>query len=475
MTKYTPISRQSIQTIGANFDRAITTDLENWLINPQRKPLILRGARQVGKSTLVKIFASKMERRLIELNLEKKPKIAKIFEQIDAERILKDIEIELDIQINPKKDLFFIDEIQVSPKALTSLRYFKEDISQLPVIAAGSLLDFALTQESISMPVGRISFAFVNPMTFEEFLEATEKTKLLNELKTFEWGKHLSETVHSHLLEQVELYLKLGGMPEVLQTFLASSDFTEARTIQEDILSTYREDFSKYASGKDLLLLQRLFDSFAGILGNKVKYAQLSRDESARDIRRALDLLVQARVLARVPHSNCGGLPLALEQSDTVYKLYHLDVGLMNAQLGTPAGGRHQSPAILTQLLGIQAEQMIYQNLRAQQRKQDSKIYYWLRERKTQNAELDFVLENEGQMLPIEVKSGAAGSMRSLFQFIAKTQVKKALRFDLNLPSIQDIKTEVITSSEKQSIKFKLYSLPLYLVGQYARLIGNAV
>ncbi len=461
-------------TFGMSLERKITEDLDEWLSNKAKKPLVLRGARQVGKSTLVRILAQKKGRRLIELNLEKKPKLAKIFEQIDAEQILGDLSIELDLAVDPKRDLLFIDEIQACPKALTSLRYFYEDHPGLPVIAAGSLLDFALTEEKVSMPVGRISYAFVNPMTFEEFLSAAGKPRLLREIQEFEWDKKISETAHRHLLEQLEIYARVGGMPEVVQTYLATSDLSRVRGIQEEILATYRDDFGKYASGRTLLLLQRLYDGMSAVLGQKIKYAQLSREDHSRDIRAVIELLVQARILGRVSHSDCDGVPLALHQSDSIYKLYHLDVGLMNAQLGVPMRKGvlqdDQRSPVLGQWLGVQAEQIVYQNLKASQSKQDLKIYYWLREGKSQNAEVDFVLEAGGDLLPVEVKSGASGSLRSLFQLVARQKMKKALRFDLNLPSTQNIQTEVITAAGGESIKFRLLSLPLYLVGQYQRL-----
>ncbi|MGK5089300.1 ATP-binding protein, partial [Bdellovibrionota bacterium FG-2] len=402
--------------------------------------------------------------------LEKKSKLAKIFEQIDAEKILRDIAVELDIEINTKRDLIFIDEIQACPQALTSLGYFYEDVPGLPVIAAGSLLDFALTEEKVSMPVGRMSYAFVNPLSFEEFLEGLGKVRLLAEIRNFEWGKQISETVHLHLLEHLESYLQVGGMPEAVQTFLSTADLRQVRTIQEEILTTYRDDFGKYASGRALLLLQRLFDGMSAVLGRKIRYVQLSRDDHSRDLRAVIDLLVQARVFGKVSHTDCVGVPLALHQSDSIYKLYHLDVGLMNAQLGTPVLQGKPGAALLGQLLGVQAEQMIYQNLKASLHKQDLRINYWLREGKSQNAEVDFVLEEGGHILPIEVKSGASGSLRSLFQLVAKSKVKTALRFDVNLPSIQKIQTDVITPGGKQSVKFRLLSLPLYLVGQYSRL-----
>lgn len=459
------------------FERSILLNLSQWLNSSPRKPLVLRGARQVGKSTLVRSFCKLEKRNLFEVNLEQEHSLQKSFDSLKPAQILNELEFHFDRSIDPDRSLLFLDEIQTTPQAIVALRYFYEQMPNLPVIAAGSLLDFMLTQEKVSMPVGRIDYGFVSPLSFEEFLNAKQERKLLSLIQSFQIEDSFPQTAHDQLCQLLREYFFVGGMPEAVQVYFKHNDEKKVRQVHASILNTYRDDFRKYGSGQSLLRLQRIFDRLPGIIGRKIKYTEISREDQSKEIRSSIELLHQARVLRKVNHSACSGLPLAYQADDLVYKIYFLDIGLLNHQLGVDwqilrkADQSQLLSPLLTQ--GMQAEQFIFQNLNLGTFNEDASIYYWLREGKATNAELDFVIGFQGQILPIEVKSGKSGSLRSLHQFISEKKCLLAIRFDFNLPSLQRVHHKVVGSRGVTSVSFQLLSLPLYLVGQLQRVVTD--
>jgi len=446
--------------------------LSGWLEGKRRRPLVIRGARQVGKSTLVRDFAARSGRLLHEVNLEKNTFLDKTFASLDLEVILREISGLLGRPIrNDTTDILFLDEIQATPNALPALRYFHEERPGLPVVAAGSLLEFALSEHTFSMPVGRIQYMHMGPLAFEEYLLARDPT-LQEPLREYEWGDPFAESVHRRLVDRLREFLFVGGMPEAVAAYLDDLQLADVGPLQSLILNAYADDFPKYASGKALARLHTIFDYVPRGVGRKMKYSAISRDERARELRHAAELLSKARVMSQVFHSACNGLPLFAEADAFTYKPLFLDVGLMNRHCGLDwlAFSRLSDQALVNE--GAVAEQFIGQHLL-----QSSEVFelprlcYWLREGKSTNAEVDYVLSQGDLIVPVEVKAGKSGTLRSLFQFALAKDANVAVRFDLNPPSAQWIEHQARCADGSERVRLLLLSLPLYMVGQIRRLL----
>ncbi|MBT3602465.1 MAG: ATP-binding protein [Candidatus Latescibacteria bacterium] len=442
--------------------------LYRWYNSPHRKPLVIRGARQVGKSTLVRQFAQKNQLTLNEINLERHLQLDAIFATLDVQRILREMEGLLGRFVDESNSVLFLDEIQATPHALQALRYLYEERPQLSVVAAGSLLEFALAEKTFSMPVGRIEYLHLGPMSFEEYLLEID-APLLPYLTTCEPAAPIPTTVHTRLLQRQREYMLVGGMPEAVLVFSQRSAFTDVADVQRAIMDTYQDDFAKYGSRSALLRLQTLFNYVPRTVGQKMKYSNVSRDENARELRAAIEMLSKARVVSPVLHSHCSGLPLYADVVASTYKLLFLDVGLMNRACGLDwlAISSLDERSFVNE--GAMAEQFIGQHLLYQDEGRESpRLCYWLREQKVKNAEVDYVISRGERIVPIEVKAGKSGSLRSLHQFVLHKHVNLAVRFDLNPISIQRVEHKLDAST---SIAFDLLSAPLYMVGQLGRLI----
>lgn len=439
--------------------------LEHWLQKPNRKPLILRGARQVGKSTLVRLFAEQKALSLAEINLERYPELATTFAGKNPGTILNVLETLPRMPSIEANGLLFLDEIQAVPEAIPALRYFYEDRADLAVLAAGSLLEFALSDHRFSMPVGRVEYLHMGPMTFSEFLKALGENKLLAFINQFELGHEIAPLIHLRLLELLRTYCFVGGMPEAVSVFAQSRRQKDVGDVHHSILDTYREDFPKYIGSRNLGRIQHVFNFAARNIGKKVKYSHFSETDKSATIKSDIELLCMARVISKVVHSHCSGLPLQADVDDKAYKLLFLDVGLMNAVCGL---GWNYFPQLSdTKLVneGSIAEQFIGQHLQhLLAPSHNRELVYWLREGRANNAEVDYVIAIDGNIVAVEVKSGATGSLKSLHQFVAEKRPAVAVRFDAGLPSQQSIKTKVKQENEIQDLAYELISLPLYLV-----------
>ncbi len=448
--------------------------LDKWKNKTKRKPLIIRGARQVGKSTLVRNYCKKQKLNLFELNLERNLKLKSLFESYDLKELLNEIEIICGKRgIFNENSILFLDEIQAIPAAISALRYFYEDFPKLKVLAAGSLLEFVLSKHSFSMPVGRIEYCFMGPMTFEEFLTAKGKKLLLDYLENFDFNSKFSETVHQQLIALQKDYFLVGGMPEAVQLYVSGKSFEEISDVQTSILETYIDDFAKYAKGQALENLQSVFNFVGGNFGQKIKYASINPDVQSRELKYVIRLLQKAKVIFPVYCSMASGLPLSVFKKEKIYKLFFLDIGLANKISGTPNLSIEKTKSIDFINKGAIAEQFIAQHLLAlENENQTPQLFYWLREGKKNNAEVDFVSQINGNIIPIEVKAGAKGSLKSLHRFVFEKNCKTAVRFDLNFPSIQNVETKIINAVDNKTINFKLFSLPIYMVGQLKRLLN---
>jgi uncharacterized protein len=455
--------------------RYVFEEIENWLSSRIPKCLVLRGARQVGKTTAIRNLYSVLrgETGLCELNLERHPGLEEVFSRGDTGLMLE--EIAFTVGRAPRRgDIVFLDEVQSAPSAFSALRYLAEDYSDIRWAAAGSLLDAELRESGAPVPVGRMQYLFMGPLTLEEYLEGMGTLDLeLELLRRWEPGDNFPSAAHRNLCEALRHYLVVGGMPEVTEAWLETGSFDETSRLQASILNTYRDDFAKYASRFDLSLLRNVFDWVPARAGDKVVYSHISRDSRAEKVRRAIEYLTDARVITPAVHTHGNGLPLGAETRPSVYKLYFLDVGLSAHATGISRIDPEQLLSDSFINSGRLAEQFVAQHLLFRKPAWERpSLYYWLREGRSNNAEVDILLEGPQGVVPLEVKAGASGSMKSLLQFVMQKGSPAAVRLDMNPPSLQHVRHRIGTGSGSREVSFDLLSLPLYMVGQIGRLLS---
>ena len=448
--------------------RRALTYLTAWLESPSRKPVVMRGARQVGKTWLVRELAQLHNKNLIELNFERNPQYQTLFESNDPTVILMQISARLNRTINPQTALLFLDEIQVVPVLLSKLRWFAEELPDLPVITAGSLLEFVLDQHEFSMPVGRITYMHLGPLTFEEFLDAYGQKPLLDYVQQFTWGQTIPSALHERLMSLFKEYVIVGGMPAAVYAWVNTQTFKNVDQIHSDLLASYRDDFSKYAGKLSLSKLEEMLIAIPTMLGEKMTFSRVNKDIPAHTLKAALHLLCQARIVHKIGSTAGNGVPLAAEINEKMTKVILLDVGLVSALLNL----RLDYVSALSDLnlinAGGVAEQVVGQLLASIEPFYVSPaLYYWVREQKNSNAEIDYLLQHGRHIIPIEVKSGSTGRLKSLHLFMALKQLTHAVRINADLPSQVDVKIK----THLASIHYQLYSLPFYLTEQIHRLL----
>lgn len=449
--------------------RDALTDLDNWFDRKDRKPLIIRGAHQVGKTSLVRMLAESRCENLVEINFDLNPEKSALFASRDVEQIIRLLEVDLDADILPGKTLLFLDEIQSAPEVIPLLRYFYEKMPALHVIAAGSLLEFVLTEHAFSMPVGRIEYLFMGPMSFSEFLAANGKEKLRGFLADYQLGDPLPQSIHETLLGLLKMYCIVGGMPAAVKAYAQSGDLRLASREQSSILQTYRDDFSKYGNRIDTRLLRTVFTAIPRLVGQKIKYVNIDRNERAKPLADCIDMLEMARVIYGVAHSAGNGIPLGAETNAKDRKPLFLDVGLLCCALGLKATDLHQPESLILVNSGAVAEQFAGQHLLySGESYAEPKLYYWNREQRSSSSEVDYLLVHGSQVVPLEIKAGKVGSLKSLHVFAAEKGSARAVRFNTDIPS-RCMVTSAVAS--KQSEPFELISLPLYLISETNRLL----
>lgn len=445
--------------------------LKAWKSKANRKPLIIRGARQVGKSYLAHGFGTENFHNIAELNFERDMELASLFASKDPKKIIQLLELRLNTSIQAGKTLLFLDEIQSAPSVLSTLRYFHEEMPDLHVMAAGSLLEFALENFEHSMPVGRIEYLHLGPMQFEEYLLAANQRKLVQFLSEFQSGQEIPEAIHKQLMSHFRVFLVIGGMPEAIQAYLSTGSFQAAEEVKHAILATFKDDFGKYGQRVKHHRLQKIFTKLPSLVGAKFKYVHVDRDERAGDLARALDMLCMARVAYRVRHSSANGLPLGAEVKERVFKMLFLDVGLMSSSLGLNLLDFEQAQDVMLVNSGAICEQVVGQHLLYSQAfYREPELYYWAREKANASAELDYILSEGSTILPVEVKAGKSGTLKSLHFFLREKNRAFGIRLNSNIPLIMDTEAAF---SDGMRIPYRLLSLPLYLLGQLRRLSKN--
>lgn len=433
-------------------NRFIFFDLISWKSSRQRKPLLLRGARQVGKTYAVRQFG-KTFKNFVEINFEKKPQFKKIFElDLDPVRIIKEISIAVDTQIIPSETLLFIDEIQEFPLAIIALRYFYEEMPTLHVIGAGSLIDFAIDQ--VGIPVGRINFLYMYPMSFIEFLCASNNKLLAREIIHHEPKDMLSDMIHTKALRLMGEYMALGGMPKVVHEWISNQNLQSCMSLLREIKISYEQDFAKYARKNQIKYLELLFKNIPSLICQSFKYAQVDPNYKKRELEPALWLLEKAGIVHQVIQTAANGIPLGAELNLHKFKLLMLDVGLNQTLLGLQLKEWFIDPIPNFVNKGNLVENFIGQELLAYSDPTHKEpLYYWSKETKGSHAEVDYVIAIQRNIIPIEVKSGHGATLQSIRQFL-KSHIHSSygIRFSIHNYSVHD----------------DIHSYPLYAVSSIA-------
>ena len=392
--------------------RFIENDLKKWKEKKRRKPLILRGARQVGKTYSVMRFGEDFFDNVAVVNLERNPEWHHIFDgNLDVSGIRADLEIVLKQKIVPGKTLLFIDEIQSCPRAITALRYFYEEMPNLHVVTAGSLLEFAI--DDISFPVGRVQFLHLHPLCFAEYLWATGNNEAANIILGS--PEIVSETIHQFLSEELRRYFFIGGMPGSVAAYVKTGSMQESFEVQAEICDTYRLDFAKYKPQADKYCLNSVLTTAAQNVGQQIKYSRLADGYSNPTLKKAFDLLCLANVIRKIPSVDPSGLPLGATAAAKVFKAIMVDIGLLRYLSGMPVDVEYGKADLNNIYRGAMSEQFVGQEMVLSQ-KQD--VYYWSRRAKSSSSEVDYVAVMDGRIHPVEVKSGASGTLKSLHLFL---------------------------------------------------------
>lgn len=443
--------------------------LTEWYQRSSRKPLVMRGARQVGKTWLVRNFAESQNLQLIELNFEKNPEFASVFSSNDPSEILLLLGSSLKKSIDPQSSLLFLDEIQAYPLLLAKLRWFAEEMPQLAVIATGSLLEFTLREHSFSMPVGRISYMYLEPLSFEEFLMAQGNMPLLDYLRGYDLKKSIPQLIHDKLMAYLKEYILIGGMPAAVSSWINSRNLSEVYAIHNDLLGTYRDDFRKYRGRVPIERLDEVLSSIPKQLGERFVYKNVNPNEGTPSIKKAFDLLSLARVCHRITSTSANGVPLGAEVNNKFFKSIFIDVGLSSTMLGLQLHQIKNLGEIFLVNKGAIAEQVVGQLLRTLfPGYVEPELFYWQREKKGSDAEIDYVIQHQTNVIPIEVKAGTSGGLKSLHLFMGLRRYPVAVRINSDYPRVEHLS---VINSLGEPVEYTLLSIPVYLLSRLHNLL----
>jgi len=450
--------------------RNALNDLVEWKDKPLRKPLVIRGARQVGKSHLVRMFAAAHFDNLVEVNFETASNLADLFTSNDPRLTVDRLELQFNTTITPGKTLVFLDEIQAAPAVFVALRYFYEQMPELHLVAAGSLLEFAPGSQGFAVPVGRIEYLHLGPMQFDEFLLAVGEQRLAAFLDEWIPGRDLPDSIHQRLTDLFRRFIAVGGMPGVVAAHVQAGTHRQVEEVKHSILATYQDDFGKYGARVNHRNVRTVFGAIPAQVGNRLKYANIERDTRSAELSAALDLLCRARVCTKVRRTPANGVPLAYQADDTNFKALFLDVGLMNTRLGLSMLDFMRSSDLMAVNQGAICEQVVGQHLLYSAPScQEPELYFWSRDKASSAAEVDYVIAVGPRVVPVEVKAGATGRLKSLHMFLREKKANFAVRLNSDLPSLLEARTSI---ADGDNTTFRLLSLPLYMVTQVRRLIG---
>jgi predicted AAA+ superfamily ATPase len=411
--------------------RKIDAELTLWRDKKEGKPLLIRGARQVGKSTAIRHIANQFDHYL-EINFEEQRQVHRLFDgDLDPLSLCENLSIFYNTPIIPGRTLLFFDEIQACIPAISSLRFFYEKFPELHVIAAGSLLEFAL-EELPSFGVGRVRSLFMYPLSFDEYLVGIGEQLLHDAKKKASLKKPLADPLHHKLLEHFKRFLVMGGMPEVIAAYVKDKDIRECGQVLDDLIISLKADFAKYKKQVPSLRISEVFDSVVQQSGNKFTYAKAATEANHKQVVEAVNLLAMAGLVVPVTHTSANGLPLGAETNPKKRKMLLLDTGIFQRLLGLDIADVLFEDDFDVINKGAIAEQFVgLELLKNSSCYRQDELYFWQREAKSSNAEVDYIIQQNQTILPIEVKSGKKGSMQSLFLFLAEKKLSHGVRFSL--------------------------------------------
>ena len=428
-------------------------ELENWKISKDRKPLIIKGARQVGKTWLMKEFGEKYYEKYAYINFENNNRMKKLFESdFDIDRIIQGLKIETGIDIEKNNTLIIFDEVQENPNALTSLKYFYEAGNEYQIISAGSLLGVAM-HSGTSFPVGKVDFLNLYPLSFKEFLNAIGEEQLIELLNKNDI--EMIEIFSDKLKEYLKQYIYIGGMPEVINSYVKEKNFNNIRKIQNRLLEAYEQDFSKHAPNSIVPRIRQVWNNIPTQLAKENKkfiYGLLKKGARAREYEVALSWLIDCGLVYQVNRVNDCKIPLSAYQDFSAFKLYLLDVGLLCALSGVDAKTILEGDKLFVEFKGALAEQFVLCELKENT---NEPVFYWSSEKGI--AELDFIVQSGDKNIPIEVKSAENLQSKSLKTFVEKYNTKMNIRTSMSNYRQQDW----------------MINVPLYLIGNLEKIIEN--
>lgn len=384
-----------------SMQRHILSKLQNWYQSPIRKPLVIQGARQVGKTWVMRHFGEQHFKKIAYINFDNNQPMKALFDgDFDIQRLLLGLQIESGVDIKPDDTLLIFDEIQEAPKALSALKYFYENAPEYSIITAGSLLGISVHQ-GLSFPVGKVDFLAMYPMDFIEFLWACGESRLVDLLRSQDW--ELITTLKSKFIERLRQYYFVGGMPEAVDTFVKTQNFAQVRQVQNNLLMAYEYDFSKHIhDGKIIPKVRAVWQSLPEQLAKENKKFVANQAQSGarlKDFESAIGWLVASGLVQQIFRVTKPNLPLVSYQ-DNVFKLYFLDVGLLAAKSGLDVSALLEGNRLFTEFKGALTEQYVLQQLLIMQ---SNPVFYWANERST--AEVDFIVQLANHIVPIEVKA----------------------------------------------------------------------
>ncbi len=403
-------------------------ELKKWKESPTRKPMIIRGARQVGKTWLMKEFGKEFYEKCAYINFDDNSRMNKLFEEdFDLDRIIQGLKIESGVNIEPENTLIIFDEIQETPKALKALKYFCENAREYHIISAGSLLGVAI-HEGTSFPVGKVDFMDLTPLSFFEFLEALGENELLKLLKNNDFP--MIEVFNTKIKEYLKLYYYVGGMPEVVNAYATNKDLKEVRKIQKELLAAYEQDFSKHAPSNIVPRIRQLWNNIPTQLAKENKkfiYGLIKEGARAREYEIALSWLIDCGIVYQINRVNNCKVPLSAYQDFNAFKLYLLDVGLLAAMAEIDEKTLLDGNEIFVEFKGSLTEQYVLCQLK---QCTDLNVFYWTAD--TGTAEIDFITQIRGKNVPIEVKASENLQAKSLKTFVQKYNTEINVRTSMS-------------------------------------------
>jgi hypothetical protein len=431
--------------------RVISTKLLDWKKSARRKPLILQGARQVGKTYILKEFAAAEYENYLYINFEENANIRHFFDSdIQPEKILDQLSVHFDVTILPEKTLIIFDEIQECPNALNSFKYFNEKANQYHIAAAGSLLGVKL-KRSKGFPVGNVNFLTLMPMTFFEFLNAINKNKLIQFLTSVEITEQIPLPIHYQLIDLLKIYYYVGGMPEAVKSYINDKNFDETRVVHKEILNAYALDFSKHAEAHEVMKIMTIWNSIPHQLGKENKkfiFSAINKSARAREYESSIQWLSDAGMIHKAYNLSVPKIPLPPYGDNNAFKIYMLDVGLLSTMSQLPKQLIVQNHQLFSEFKGALTENFVAQEMMASF---GESLYYWSSENK---AEVDFIFSKDLEIYPVEVKSGLTRHSKSLKTYNEKYHPAAAIRLNLD-------------NFKKDA---NVINCPLYLVSQLPRL-----